>query len=108
MHASSKCGLPEVHLGILPGAGGTQRLPRLVGCDAAIRMITSGAPLGAAAYAVHHAMGWGVLDDYFRENSGATPVHATWPERIDAVVAKEQRNRRLLDRRRAAVARVAA
>lgn len=35
-------GLPEVLLGLLPGAGGTQRLPRLVGADVALSMITTG------------------------------------------------------------------
>jgi len=43
------CGLPEVHLGLLPGAGGTQRLPRLIGCEKALNMMTSGMPVGAAA-----------------------------------------------------------
>jgi len=38
-------GLPEVKLGLLPGAGGTQRLPRLVGLTTALRMITSGSPI---------------------------------------------------------------
>ncbi|MCC2615214.1 enoyl-CoA hydratase/isomerase family protein [Aestuariibacter halophilus] len=39
-----KVGLPEVHLGILPGAGGTQRLPRLTNVETALNMIVSGQP----------------------------------------------------------------
>ena len=41
----ARLGLPEVKLGLLPGGGGTQRLPRLVGAEAAVRMITSGDPV---------------------------------------------------------------
>ncbi len=43
----AKLGLPEVKLGLLPGAGGTQRLPRLIGAQAALEMMTSGNPVGA-------------------------------------------------------------
>ncbi|MEN2991693.1 3-hydroxyacyl-CoA dehydrogenase NAD-binding domain-containing protein [Tistrella sp. BH-R2-4] len=48
--AAAKVGLPEVKLGILPGAGGTQRLPRVAGVEAAIDMITTGkfVPAGKA------------------------------------------------------------
>jgi len=41
-------GLPEVKLGLLPGAGGTQRLPRLTGAQAALDIMTSGVPISAA------------------------------------------------------------
>ena len=43
----AEVGLPEVKIGILPGAGGTQRLPRAVGLETAINMIVSGAPVAA-------------------------------------------------------------
>lgn len=46
--ASAKVGLPEVKLGLLPGAGGTQRVPRLAGVKAALDMISSGNPIAAA------------------------------------------------------------
>jgi 3-hydroxyacyl-CoA dehydrogenase len=45
--AGARMGLPEVKLGILPGGGGTQRLPRLIGPEKAIGMIVSGKPLSA-------------------------------------------------------------
>ena len=44
---SAKLGLPEVKLGLLPGAGGTQRLPRIVGAAKALDMVTSGTPVSA-------------------------------------------------------------
>jgi 3-hydroxyacyl-CoA dehydrogenase len=45
--ASAKVGLPEVKLGLLPGAGGTQRLPRLIGPEAALPFIVDGNPVPA-------------------------------------------------------------
>ena len=47
--ADAKISFPEVKLGLIPGAGGTQRFPRLVGLEAALNMIVSGATLPAAA-----------------------------------------------------------
>jgi 3-hydroxyacyl-CoA dehydrogenase len=46
--AGAKLGLPEVLLGLLPGAGGTQRAPRLIGAQAALDMMLTGRQLGAA------------------------------------------------------------
>ncbi|MGD9941631.1 MAG: 3-hydroxyacyl-CoA dehydrogenase NAD-binding domain-containing protein [Burkholderiaceae bacterium] len=53
----SRFGLPEITLGLLPGGGGTQRLPRLVGLDAAARIVLSGRPVEAA-----EALELGLLD----------------------------------------------
>ena len=46
-HPQTKLGLPEVHLGLLPGAGGTQRLPRLIGLPEAFKIAASGVPVSA-------------------------------------------------------------
>ncbi|MEP5732032.1 MAG: 3-hydroxyacyl-CoA dehydrogenase NAD-binding domain-containing protein [Sulfitobacter sp.] len=54
---SARVGLPEVHLGLIPGAGGTQRLPRLIGAQNAIDVITSGRHIGAK-----EALTLGILD----------------------------------------------
>ncbi|MEP1470898.1 MAG: 3-hydroxyacyl-CoA dehydrogenase NAD-binding domain-containing protein [Halieaceae bacterium] len=55
---SAKLGLPEVKLGLLPGAGGTQRLPRLIGVKKSLDMITGGAPIGAG-----QALADGLVDE---------------------------------------------
>jgi 3-hydroxyacyl-CoA dehydrogenase len=49
--SAAKVGLPEVKLGLLPGAGGTQRLPRLIGIEGAINVMLSGEPLPAGLFA---------------------------------------------------------
>jgi len=59
---SAKFGLPEVKLGLLPGAGGTQRLPRVVGVAKALSMVTSGNPIGAA-----EALECGLVDEIVEE-----------------------------------------
>jgi len=61
---SAKAGLPEVNIGLLPGAGGTQRLPRIVGVDKALEMVTSGQHVPAKAA---HAMG--LFDELVEEGS---------------------------------------
>ncbi len=48
--ADASLGLPEVKLGLLPGAGGTQRLPRLIGVEAALNIIVSGNPVAALRF----------------------------------------------------------
>jgi 3-hydroxyacyl-CoA dehydrogenase len=45
--ADAKCGLPEVKLGLLPGAGGTQRAPRLMGVERALELMIDGQPISA-------------------------------------------------------------
>ena len=55
--AEAKLGLPEVKLGIVPGAGGTQRLPRLTGATAAVELIASGRIVPAA-----EALSLGIVD----------------------------------------------
>jgi 3-hydroxyacyl-CoA dehydrogenase len=60
--ASAKFGLPEIKLGLIPGAGGTQRLPRLIGVEKALEVILSGAPFSA-----REAKDWGVVDALVEE-----------------------------------------
>ena len=48
--ADAQLALPEVKLGLIPGAGGTQRLPRAIGVEAALNMIVSGAPVAAEKF----------------------------------------------------------
>lgn len=79
---SAKLGLPEVKLGLLPGAGGTQRLPRVVGVKAALEMIAIGDPIPAQKAAdvglVDKVVGEGSLEAdaiaFAREIATARPI----------------------------------
>jgi 3-hydroxyacyl-CoA dehydrogenase len=59
---SAKLGLPEVNLGLLPGAGGTQRLPRVVGPEKAMEMVAFGKPVSAK-----EALAMGLVDEVVEE-----------------------------------------
>ena len=63
--AGARFGLPEVNLGLLPGAGGTQRLPRVVGVDQALVMMTSGMQIGSAE-ALQHGLVAEIVDGDLR------------------------------------------
>jgi 3-hydroxyacyl-CoA dehydrogenase len=61
--ADARVGQPEVQLGIIPGAGGTQRLPRLCGAEMAIEMCTAGKPVAASK-----ALAAGIVDEIASAN----------------------------------------
>jgi 3-hydroxyacyl-CoA dehydrogenase len=110
MDAKALVGLPEVKLGLCPGSGGTQRLPRLVGLANAIEIASSGRMLGAAeakglgladavsdgdvrAAAIAHARG--LIDQPLRR-TGDRPVGPEAPDSLGEVlgkVAKDARGR---------------
>ncbi len=65
----TRLGLPEIRLGLIPGAGGTQRLPRLVGLDKAMAMILSGDAISAA-----EARDAGLVDDIVEGDPAAAAI----------------------------------
>ena len=72
---NARLALPEVKLGLIPGAGGTQRLPRLVGLAAAIELILGGEPVNAVR-AREIGLVEAVLGDPFVENAAMFAAHA--------------------------------
>ena len=72
---AARFGLPEVKLGLLPGAGGTQRLPRVVGVPKALQMIASGDPIGA-----EEAQRLGLIDEIVDDDLTAAGV--AYAERV--------------------------
>ena len=103
---SALLGLPEVTLGLLPGASGTQRLPRLIGAEPALTMMLSGKPVKAS-----QALEYGLIDaicddDKLRHEAlelAATSV-ASGPRRIRDMPVREVRPE-LFDQTRADIAR---
>ncbi|WP_050523164.1 enoyl-CoA hydratase-related protein [Pseudorhodobacter wandonensis] len=67
--ADLRLGLPEVGLGILPGAGGTQRLPRLIGAKEALRLMITGTPIRAV-----EALAMGILDKVVEQDLAEATV----------------------------------
>ena len=88
---SAKVGLPEVLIGILPGSGGTQRLPRLVGPKAAMEMITSGRHVPA-----DEAHRLGIIDEIVPEGGDLREAAIAFARRIadSAPAAAHPRARR--------------
>lgn len=84
--ADAKLGLPEVKLGVLPGAGGTQRLPRLIGVAAALDVIVRGDPLDA-----DQALACGLIDQV----SEAEVVNEACA--LAATMVRKERPRRTID-----------
>jgi 3-hydroxyacyl-CoA dehydrogenase len=74
---SAKVGLPEVLIGILPGGGGTQRLPRLVGAKTALEMITSGRHVPAP-----EAAALGILDEVLPQGADLRESAVAYARRI--------------------------
>jgi 3-hydroxyacyl-CoA dehydrogenase len=83
---NARFGLPEVKLGLLPGAGGTQRLPRAVGPELAVRMIVGGHPIDAAEALKH-----GLIDAIVEEPAAGGEAFAR------KVLAEQRSLRRLRD-----------
>jgi len=91
--ADAQMGLPEVNLGIIPGAEGTQRLPRLVGVDNALTMVVSGRPIKAAE-ALQNGLIDRIVDDlvpgavaFAREIVAKGGPHPKTSERTDKLPA---------------------
>jgi len=90
----AKLGLPEVKLGLLPGGGGTVRLPRLVGAGKALGMIVSGTPISAG-----EAKTAGLVDAVFESDLLAQAVHFAGElvDRNEALTPVRDRNERLAE-----------
>ncbi|XP_076858246.1 peroxisomal bifunctional enzyme isoform X2 [Brachyhypopomus gauderio] len=87
-HAKARLGLPEVTLGLIPGAGGTQRLPRLIGMPSALEIITTGRHVSA-----QEALKLGIVDQITDDNTVETAVKFAL-----SVIGRPLSSRRLSER----------
>ncbi|MBW9336363.1 3-hydroxyacyl-CoA dehydrogenase [Herbaspirillum sp. RU 5E] len=88
---NARLGLPEVQLGLLPGAGGTQRTPRLIGAQAALDMMLTGRHLGAK-----EALSLGLVDQLV-EGDSADHARAAGLRELQALLDKHAPVRRSRD-----------
>lgn len=106
--ADARVGLPEINLGVIPGGGGTQRFPRLVGIERALDVVLSGKPIDAET-----ACAWGAIDALVGEDGdlvaaaialarAAASGDARRPRPRDRALPREEALA-VLDRRRAAL-----
>ena len=91
--SGTEIGLPEVRLGILPGWGGTVRLPRRVGIQRALRIILGGKPVDAS-----RALRYGLVDRVFRSESFRDEVKDFAMQTVLRQVEREERELSLRDR----------
>jgi len=87
----TKLGLPEIKLGLMPGAGGTQLLPRLAGLEKAAAMILSGDPIGA-----EDGIASGIIDELFESDpatAGIAFAKSVNVEKRPAVLARDRTDR---------------
>ena len=107
--ASAKVGLPEVKLGLLPGAGGTQRTPRLTGVATSIELMTSGNPIPAET-----ALQKGLIDHIARDDlakeaiayaEGLVADQAPQRQASSITLALDEADRELISKARSTLAK---
>jgi 3-hydroxyacyl-CoA dehydrogenase len=94
---SARVGLPEVKLGLLPGAGGTQRLPRLIGVEAALNVMISGEPVPAPMFAKSALFDRVVKDDLLAAAVEVATASATAAAQPGAKRLPRVRDRKLVE-----------
>lgn len=90
--AHATLGLPETRIGLLPGAGGTQRLPRLIGAEPALEMILSGEPVSAS-----QALSLGLIDLLVPDGDNLLAAATDFARNLIAESAPAQRSWRFSD-----------